>query len=164
MVPFSRPERGFSLTEVIIALGIFAFCVVALLNLLTAGIQTSGQTEQRLDASNTAQMLIEMRRLYPTNPPGTEPTLGSWGLPEIRSASLTAPLTGEAVISEDGVAVPETSAQAAYRLKYRLSLPSFMESGGSANTNCVNVHLYLAPLRPAGKLRAYEIASAITLP
>jgi len=155
MFTTKHTPSGFSLLEIMVALGLFTFCIVGLLNLLTVGIQATGQTEQRLEAANTAQTLLEMRRLYPKNPSGVD--LSEWGLAEIAP-----PLAETVVISEEGKRVLDTSDAAAYRLTYRYALPVI--SSAMTNTKCVNVYLSLAPFHPAGKLRAYEIVSSITLP
>lgn len=153
-------DRAFSLTEVVIALGLFAFCIVALINLLTVGIQSTGQTEERLEAANIAQELLEMRRIHPVNPPtgGTNINLSQWGFPEITPVAVS----GTVYISEEGLRVASaTASNAAYRLTYRTTLPTLTTA--LPNTNCVNVYLSLATLRPAGKLRPYELISTIKL-
>jgi len=164
MTAAPRIDRGFSLTEVIIALGIFAFCIVALINLLAVGIRTTGQSQERLEAANTAQELLEMRRLYPTNLTSSGSNvpvnLANWGLPEIKTTSL--PVIGEVPIAEDGTIVSATSPEAVYWLNYRLTT-------NALSTNCVNVFLSLAPVHSSDKvhtsdkLRTYELVSSISL-
>ena len=172
-----RASPGFSLIELIVALGLFAFCIVGLLNLLTVGIQATGQTERRLDAANIAQMLVEVRRLYPTNPSSIN--LSKWGLPPISSSAITASssnaivLSGSAniPISEEGKIVAENSSEAAYRLDYRYTLPNLMQSGSNSNVSCVNVYVRVRQFHPGDNNPAsskpassYEFTTSITLP
>lgn len=156
MTAAPRTDHAFSLVEVVIALGLFAFCIVALINLLTVGIQATGQTEERLEAANIAQQLLEMRRIHPGS---NVVALSKWGLPPITST----PTNGSNAIGEDGYT---GSANPAYQVTFATYLPALTTATNTTNgknTNCVNVYLMVKPLHTTGKLRPYELISTITL-
>lgn len=53
------------MVEIVIALGVFSFAVLAILGLFAAGLQTSRESEQEIQAASTAAMLVEVRRAAP---------------------------------------------------------------------------------------------------
>lgn len=70
--PFPRKgkrafARAFSLIEVVIALGIFSFAIVAILGLFTVSLQTSRESEGEIQAASVASMLVAIRKASPTN-------------------------------------------------------------------------------------------------
>jgi uncharacterized protein (TIGR02598 family) len=72
--PLRRRERGFSLVEVVIALGIISFAVVALLGLLTVSANSSRfSDEDTVIASIARQVTAELR----STPFATLPTGGA---------------------------------------------------------------------------------------
>lgn len=46
-------SRAFSLVEIAISLGIFAFCLLAIMGLFTAGLRTEQSAQEEEDAANT---------------------------------------------------------------------------------------------------------------
>ena len=58
--------RAFSLIEVVLALGICAFALVALFGLLGAGLQTNRDSEDQIQAANLMSMLVSTRMTAPT--------------------------------------------------------------------------------------------------
>jgi uncharacterized protein (TIGR02598 family) len=60
--PLDRSPRGFSLIEVTIALGIFAFALIALFGLLPTGLTTFRSSIDRSVASQIAQNIISEAR------------------------------------------------------------------------------------------------------
>jgi len=65
-------RSGFSLIEVVFALGLFSFCIVALLGLFSEGITENRESLEDIQASNIAALLLAQRRAAPT---GTNSTL-----------------------------------------------------------------------------------------
>lgn len=69
MFPATRtPERallGFSLVEVVVALGIITFCVVAILSLFSLGLRNARDSESEIRAGNLALSLIGRMRAAP---------------------------------------------------------------------------------------------------
>ena len=60
--PLARCPRGFSLIEVTIALGVFAFAMIALFGLLPTGLTTFRSSIDRSVASQIAQNIISQAR------------------------------------------------------------------------------------------------------
>lgn len=67
-------RRGFSLPEVVIALGIVAFCVIAILGLLAAGLKSGKSSlDDTVIAAAARQEMSSLRRAYfPGIAPGAE--------------------------------------------------------------------------------------------
>lgn len=63
----AQSARGFSLVEIVLALGICAFCLVALLGLFSVGMKSSRESVENLEVANLASLLITQRRAAPTN-------------------------------------------------------------------------------------------------
>lgn len=60
-------SRGFSLIEVVLALGIFSFCLVVLIGLIPVGLTTEKDGSDELNAIHLAQRLFDQQRAS-TNP------------------------------------------------------------------------------------------------
>lgn len=69
---------AFSLVEVVLAIGICSFALIALLGLFTTGLQSNRQSEQDIQAANLASMLISLRTASPTN---AIPNLPNFAIP-----------------------------------------------------------------------------------
>jgi Tfp pilus assembly protein PilV len=59
--------RAFSLVEVVVALGICTFVLVALMGLLSTGLQSGRDSEDQIQATNLAALLITTRTAATTN-------------------------------------------------------------------------------------------------
>jgi uncharacterized protein (TIGR02598 family) len=101
--------KAFSLIEIVLALGICAFCLVALIGLFSVGMKSSRESVENQEVANLASLLITQRRSAPTN--STTPF------------SLLPPLTSTAnnsnaptFINTAGEIAPESSAD--YRMIY----------------------------------------------
>jgi uncharacterized protein (TIGR02598 family) len=64
---FRRSAKAFSLVEVVIALGLSSFVLVALVGLLGTGLQTGRDSEDQIQATNLASLLTSTRMASPTN-------------------------------------------------------------------------------------------------
>ncbi len=108
----SRPARqraAFSLVEVTLALGIMAFCMVAVFGLLPTGLNTSRDAIAQTTAANIAGAVAADLRLAPAAT-GISPRF----LLTIPGATSTFPVTHTLFLTEDGsvaTASPGTSAQ-----------------------------------------------------
>ncbi len=58
---------AFSLVEVVVALGIFTFALVAIIGLFVTGLNTNKESSDQIQAANFASLLISSRRALPTN-------------------------------------------------------------------------------------------------
>jgi len=56
--PIAR-DRGFSLVEIVLALGITAFCLMALLGLMTTGLQSQKVLQEETEAAALATTILE---------------------------------------------------------------------------------------------------------
>jgi type II secretory pathway pseudopilin PulG len=106
-------SRAFSLVEVVLALGICAFVLVALLGLFTAGLRAGRESEEQVQAANLASQIFSTRLAAPTNDTRT-PGFA------ISSAALTnayGPVFGNAggFVGLDGKTKPSADG-AAYRI------------------------------------------------
>ncbi len=62
-----RKVAAFSLVEVVIALGICTFVLIAILGLFATGLQSTRESEEQIHAANLASMLVSLRASSPTN-------------------------------------------------------------------------------------------------
>ena len=144
-------SEAFSLVEVMLALGVVAFCIVALLGLMTVGVRTSRDSTDAVQAADIASMLVSLRSASPTNAlPAAFP------LPPLDS-----PAGGTAYLSPGGSIVP--AAQAAYRLTYTVA------TNGGRFSSLGLLLSWPAPADPAGASPAavkgrYELFTCIPLP
>jgi len=74
--------RAFSLVEVVLALGICAFVLVALIGLFSAGLRASRESEEQVQAANLASQLLATR----TASPRSDAKLANFAIP---AAALT---------------------------------------------------------------------------
>jgi type IV pilus assembly protein PilV len=67
--PRPRPQRGFTLIEVMVSLGILLGCLVGLMRLQIIGISSNAGARMQTQASELAQELAQaLERLQPTDP------------------------------------------------------------------------------------------------
>jgi type II secretory pathway pseudopilin PulG len=62
-----KSRIAFSLVEVVLALGICSFILIGVLGLFATGLQSNRESEQLIQATNLASMLISIRTASPTN-------------------------------------------------------------------------------------------------
>lgn len=60
-------SRAFSLVEVVLALGICAFVLVALIGLFSTGLRTGRESEEQVQAANLASQILSTRLAAPTS-------------------------------------------------------------------------------------------------
>lgn len=61
------PERAFSLIEVVLALGICAFVLVALIGLFSTGLKAGRESEDQIQAANMASQILTKCLVSPSN-------------------------------------------------------------------------------------------------
>jgi type II secretory pathway pseudopilin PulG len=141
---------AFSLVEVVIALGIISFALIAVIGLVTVGSETNRESSGQIQAANTASLLMATARALPTNPPS------SFALPNLSQTSVT----NTVQIGIDGTV---NSAQAAYNLYY------IVGTNIVTGPKLANVYLCLwwplSAQMPTNNPGAYyEVAAQIALP
>jgi type II secretory pathway pseudopilin PulG len=67
-------HSGFSLVEVVLALGIISFAGMALLGLFSIGLDTNRDSMEELEATHIAQTLMAERRAVPVPPDPSDPS------------------------------------------------------------------------------------------
>jgi len=110
-----RPHRrrAFSLVEVVLALGICVFVLIALIGLFSSGWRTSRESEEQIRAANLASRLIAVRMAAPTTGPSATD-----GIPfDKLSQPYGSVFSGtDAYVTSDGAVSPNLTADAAYRM------------------------------------------------
>jgi type II secretory pathway pseudopilin PulG len=141
--------------EVVVALGIFTFALVAIVGLFVTGLNTNKESSDQIQAANFASLLISSRRALPTN------VIANFALPPLNVAYST---TGTFLTNSGGVAADGTTNETpTYNLFYQ------------AGTNTVTgSHLALVHLVVWSPLSAalptnnpgsrYEITTQVALP
>jgi Tfp pilus assembly protein PilV len=95
------------LIEVVLALGLCAFGIVALIGLFSTGVQANRESQDEIEAANVASYLVAVRTASPTN------AITSFAIPPIPSGFSGGAVTNW--IGLDGLITNSASA-AAYRL------------------------------------------------
>ncbi len=147
----TRLSSAFSLIEVVLALGVCTFGIVALVGLFSTGVQASKESQDEIQAANFASYLVSVRASSPTN------VIANFGIPSLLGTY------GSAVtnyVGSDGLVT--NSPVAAYRLICR--------AGTNVATGSSLSQLYLllswpAAADPAGPVaKKYDLVTYIRLP
>lgn len=113
-IPDSQPH-AFSLVEVTMALGIGAFCLVAIFGLLPIGLNTSQASIQQTAANGILSAVIsDLRATPPTQPPGQAVATQEFAIPIPANPVSSPPAAYTAFFNGDGQVA--TMASARYRL------------------------------------------------
>ncbi len=148
-------EAAFTLVEVVIAMGIFTFAIVAIAGLFLVGISTTKDSSDQIQASNIASLLISTRRALPTN------EIANFALPPLNVAY---PANGTFLTNAGGVALDgTTSGSPAYNLYYQIGTNSV------TGPHLSQVHLVLwwpaeAGLPTNNPSGCYELTTQVALP
>jgi Tfp pilus assembly protein PilV len=144
------------LVEVVAALAICSFALVAILGLFTSGVQSSMESEQRIRAANLASTLISLRMASPTNNIANLPNFA------IPTSSMTngfaSAYSGNTYVGADGQTT--TAANAVYQIS--------CEAGTNTVTgsNVAQVYLMLSwppKAQAAAAEGRYELITEIPL-
>lgn len=121
-------KAAFSLIEVVLAVGIFAFVAVALIGLFSYGLKINRESVDEMEATALAQSLLSLRVAGPTN------ALTNCALPPLDQAAEIAP-TSPVYVSASGALVPD-AADARFGLVYRIR-PQPVPAGISSVYMCL---------------------------
>ncbi len=150
-----RPSlRSFSLIEVLLALGIISFALIALVGLFTVGLRTNKESSDQIEAANIASLLLTTLRALPTNPPA------SFALPALNQATVSKTIQ---VTADGATAVATNASGPSYNLSYTVG------TNAATGSKLANVYLMLwwpasAPM-PTNKTSAYyEMTAQVALP
>lgn len=152
---WKHDRAAFSLVEVVLALGIFSFALMAIIGLFMVGINTSKESAEQIQAANLASLLISTRRTIPTN------VIANFALPPLNTTYST---SGTYVTNANGVSLDGTlTGPRAYNLFYQIG------TNAATGTRLAQVHLLLwwptastIPLNNPGN--RYEITTQVALP
>jgi uncharacterized protein (TIGR02598 family) len=144
---------AFTLVEVVMALGIFSFAVVAIGGLFFVGIDTNKASSDQIQAANLASLLISTRRAITTG------TVSNFALPPLNVST-----SGTAMgVANDGTLASSSAETPAYNLAYT--------TGTTAATgpHLAQVHLMLwwppaAATPAANSANRYELTTQVLLP
>jgi uncharacterized protein (TIGR02598 family) len=146
---------AFTLVEVVVALGIFSFALVAIVGLFMVGINTSKESSDQIQAANFASLLISSRRALPTN------AIANFALPPLNVpySSAGTYLTGNSGVAADGT----TTGTPVYNLFYQVG------TNNAAGPHLAQVHLVLwwpitAAMPTNNPSSRYELTTQVALP
>lgn len=171
----SSRATGFSLVEVTLALGIAAFCLVVLLGLIPAGINSNQASLEQTAAAGLAAAVVADLRATPRATPATpNPTSPRYGFTiSAQAGKLATPET--IYLAEDGSATgtvgvkPSTGSATAALSRYRVSL-AFTDPPASPAKGPTGVRLLVTwpalsdadPTKPpAGYSGSFEVVTAL---
>jgi len=144
--PFCILHSAFSLVEVVIAVGIFSFVIVAVMGTMGVALNSTRDSEMKLSAAHTSAVIIGSLKANPTNRTDTT----------IFSNTLTGSGTNIYVDRQGRVT---SQADAAYKLAWKMTPDATL-------TNLVfcNIELVWPPGAPTNSVSAHRVATSILLP
>lgn len=148
--PVRAASSGFSLVEVVMALGILAFAITALLGAFAVGMNTNRESVEELEATHILQSIIAERRANPTL------TNGEMLLPVLLTNSVCDSANAVSV-DEIGRLLPGTRS-GKFGLFYRIT--------PSANSNSASVYCAIywpGQASPDNALGRVEMSTHIAL-
>ncbi len=129
--------------EVTIAVGIVAFCILAIVGLAGVGSKVNRDSVQQMQASNLGVSLLQLRR----EDPMASVTTGAYDNFPIGSLATAAPADGTAFVTNfvaaDGRPCATNSADVAYRILHRIT------PDATARRSTVALRLEWPPQNPA---------------
>lgn len=150
------PSGGFSLVEVVVALGLVSFVLVALMGLISTGLNGTRASEESIEAANLASTLVDQWRADPStllaDLAGSDAAHAGSGPPQASSFQ-------SALLDANGRPVAGGAEP-----KFKLTYATWRDS---SLTNLVRLHLILSA--PAGSALAnattrYELQASVNLP
>jgi len=146
--------RAFSLTEVVIALGLVAFVLVGILGLFSVGLRSVGDSEMRLEAANLASAIVNQRVAQPTNQLDNFP-LARIDLTSLGTNAASAPVN-KSFVAAGGQTV-STIAQA----RFAVATTVWKDTSFSTNSDLVRLRVRLTwPPAATNGLNEYEVLTS----
>lgn len=105
-------RAGFSLVEVVVALGITAFCLVAVFGLLPVALNTNRDSVQQTEAADLVSLIEGDLRSAPSGPGAISPAFGI-RIPDHPTAAAE---TLDPLFLDDGGTAVSSAASAKYRV------------------------------------------------
>lgn len=143
--PFCILHSAFSLVEIVIAVGIFSFVIVAVMGTMSVALSSTRDSEMKLSATHTAAAIIGTLKANPTN--RTDTTI------------FPNTLTGSGSnIFVDRQGRTTDQAGAAFKLAWKIS------TNISTNLYFCNIELAWPPNAPTNTVSSHRVATSILLP
>jgi Tfp pilus assembly protein PilV len=160
----SSPIAAFSLVEIVVALAVVTFAVVALIGLLSFGLQNTQDSRERTQAATIAEALCATRRAAPTNDFTASGTYQP-GFPLAPLATATNNFVSPSYLTRDGAAT--NAANADFGFLYSVSptlntAPAGTTSGTSTVYFCLYWPAHASPTNAATS--HFELTSTFALP
>lgn len=151
-IPGRLPGRiacgGFSLVEVVISVGIVSFCLLALLGLLSVGLQNNRDSGNEMDAAAAASRFLQLRRSAPTN---------DLPLLPLGRADVSGAVTN--YLTRDGAIVARAATGMEPDVAYRFT--GVISNNPTSRSSTVRVVMEWPPARPSS---SFELCTEILLP
>ncbi len=120
-------QAAFSLVEVTLALGIAAFCLIAIFGLIPAGLKSNQTASRQVSANGILSMVTADLRATPsTTPPGGAATSQQFSIPIPANPVVASPTATTLYFSSDGQ-IKTTAAGSRYRVT-----ATFLPNGSNA--------------------------------
>lgn len=143
---FRFPLSAFSLVEVVIAVGIFSFVIVAVMGTMSVALSSTRDSEMKLSAAHTSAVIIGSLKANPNN--RTDETI----FPNTLTGSGS-----NIYVDRQGRVTNQSGA--AFRLAWKLTKDTTL-------TNLVfcNIELTWPPSAPTNSVSSHRVATSILLP
>jgi uncharacterized protein (TIGR02598 family) len=108
---------AFSLVEVTLALGIAAFCLIAVFGLMPVGVQTNRNATSQTAATNIiASVIADLRATPQTTPPGSSTTSPLYQIPIPQNPVNSTTTVAAIFFAQDGTFSTTIQPQSRYRV------------------------------------------------
>ena len=161
----SRHRAGFSLVEVVLALGVVVFAGFALIALLTLGLKSSSDSKEQLQAATIAEAICSTRRAAPTQDFTSSPTEPNFPLPVLSTSSDN--LSSSPIyLTRDGTTTTLASGNARFGLFYKITAPANYVPSTFPGAATVYLCLYwpAQALATSQTLSHFEVTTTFALP
>lgn len=163
-------KRGFSLVELVVALGIFVFAGFALVGLLAVGFQSGNDSKQQLQASTIAEFLCATRRAAPTTDIAGSGAQPNFPLPVLTAAVATGNtnnFSAPTYLTWDGASTNQANAR--FGLLYNINAPTTYVASVSPGAATVYLYLYWPPQMASSNATNagtshFELTTSIAMP
>jgi uncharacterized protein (TIGR02598 family) len=164
--PRLADRAAFTLVEVVVALGIFSFALVAIVGLFVVGLNTNKESSDQIQEANFASLLISSRRALPTS------LITNFALPPLNAAYSAAGtfLTNSTGVAADGTTNTTTAnVTPVYNLFYQVGTNFQTGANPATGAHLALVHLIIwSPLGAAFPTNnpgaRYELSTQVALP
>ncbi len=149
--PFCILHSAFSLVEIVIAVGIFSFVIVAVMGTMSVALSSTRDSEMKLSATHTSAMIVGTLKANPAS--GTNTSF------PISAITNGYPGGSAKDIYVDRLGLKTDQAGAAFRIAWKLTKDATL-----TNLYFCNIELAWPPAAPTNAVSSYRVATAILLP